>query len=171
MTEADFRAFYAETAPALWRYVAKATGDQSLADDIVQESYFRFLRAAPERLGPEERRRYLFRVATNRVRDHFRSRFHRTEAMPPDLAGEDGAAVVDASVLRDDVAGALDALAPRARELLWLAYVEGYSHRDVAAITGLREHSIRPLLYRARQAMAGLLARRGYGTQPTSIDP
>ena len=50
-------------------------------------------------------------------------------------------------------------LAPRERAMLWLAYVEGFSHREISAQTGLKEASIRPLLYRARQRLAVLLDR------------
>ncbi len=46
---------------------------------------------------------------------------------------------------------------PRERQLLWLAYAEGYSHREIAAVTGLAAASIRLLLFRARRKIAGFL--------------
>jgi RNA polymerase sigma-70 factor (ECF subfamily) len=46
---------------------------------------------------------------------------------------------------------------PRDRQLLWLAHAEGYSHKEIAEITGLRAGSVRLLLYRARRKMARLL--------------
>jgi len=46
---------------------------------------------------------------------------------------------------------------PRYRQLLWLAYAEGYSHREIAEITGLASASIRLLLFRARHKIARLL--------------
>jgi RNA polymerase sigma-70 factor (ECF subfamily) len=42
--------------------------------------------------------------------------------------------------------------------LLWLAYVEGMSHEEIAAATGLRVLSIKILLFRARRKAAHLLA-------------
>ena len=48
-------------------------------------------------------------------------------------------------------------LRPRERQLLWLAYAEGYSHREIAQITGLASASIRLLLFRARRKAARLL--------------
>ena len=41
--------------------------------------------------------------------------------------------------------------------MLWLAYAEGYSHREIAEITGLASASIRLLLFRARRKVARLL--------------
>ena len=48
MDEASFRAFYAQTARPLWAYLARASGDQTLAEDLLQETYYRFLRARPD---------------------------------------------------------------------------------------------------------------------------
>ena len=48
-------------------------------------------------------------------------------------------------------------LRPRDRQLLWLAHAEGYSHREIAEITGLGAASVRLLLFRARRKIAKLL--------------
>ncbi len=52
---------------------------------------------------------------------------------------------------------ALQSMRPRDRQLLWLAYAEGYSHREIADITGLAVASIRLLLFRARRKIARFL--------------
>jgi DNA-directed RNA polymerase specialized sigma24 family protein len=54
-------------------------------------------------------------------------------------------------------------LKPTERELLWLAYVEKFSHVEIAGILSLKTQSIRPLLSRARSALAGALRRGGFG--------
>lgn len=48
-------------------------------------------------------------------------------------------------------------LSPRQRSLLWLAYVEGLDHAELARALGLRQGSVKVLLHRARQRMQGIL--------------
>ena len=51
-------------------------------------------------------------------------------------------------------------LKPRERQLLWLAYVEGMTHSEIAKSTGLHSMSVRILLLRARRRAAELLRRK-----------
>jgi RNA polymerase sigma-70 factor (ECF subfamily) len=48
-------------------------------------------------------------------------------------------------------------LKPQERQLVWLAYVEGSDHREIAAALGVRERSVRVLLHRAKQKLARLI--------------
>lgn len=162
MDNDSFAAFYERSARPLWAYLARVSGDAALADDLLQESYIRFLSAdAPsiaEVDGEVAARRYLFRIATNLLRDHWRRpRPAAIEDVPEELfASPDESSQADTRVLLGPV---LLQLKPRERQLLWLAYAEGYSHREIAAITGLASASIRLLLFRARHRAAHLLAR------------
>ena len=49
--------------------------------------------------------------------------------------------------------------------LLWLAYVEGASHREIAASLGMGANSVRVVLYRARKRLAGILEGHGWGPE------
>jgi RNA polymerase sigma-70 factor (ECF subfamily) len=60
---------------------------------------------------------------------------------------------------RADLSRAMAHLTARERDLLWLAYAEGSSHREIADSLGLKSGSIRLLLFRARRRLAWLLQR------------
>jgi RNA polymerase sigma-70 factor (ECF subfamily) len=163
-----FGGFYERSARSLWAYLARVSADPALADDLMQESYVRFLCSAqPESLlaeGEVAARRYLFRIATNLLRDHWR----RPASTPIDELPEYLFAVTASSAQADSQAilgPALAQLRPRDRQLLWLAHAEGYSHREIAQVTGLGSASIRLLLFRARRKIAALL--RAQQAQPT----
>ncbi|HEV2422052.1 MAG TPA: RNA polymerase sigma factor [Candidatus Acidoferrales bacterium] len=159
MGEAEFRAFYEQTAPQLRGYLRRVTGDASLADDLLQESYLRMLRTPLAPTEEAHRKHYLFRVATNLLRDHFRASEHSfaplTENASPVSTDRDLS-------LERDFEKLLLELKPRERELLWLAYVEGYRHAEIAELINCRRASVRPMLFRARGRLAELLRARGW---------
>ncbi len=72
MDEEAFRALYDRTARALWAYLSRITGSPDLADDLLQETYYRFLRARVLYESDAHRRNSLFRIATNLARDGHR---------------------------------------------------------------------------------------------------
>jgi RNA polymerase sigma-70 factor (ECF subfamily) len=65
--------------------------------------------------------------------------------------------VAERAVRQTDLQRAMARLKPRERTLLWLAYAQGESHRDIAGMLGLKTGSIKLLLFRARRRLAGLL--------------
>ena len=151
-----FAGFYERSARPLWAYLARVSGDPTLADDLMQESFVRFLCAARPDDGEVAARRYLFRIATNLLRDHWRRpRQASIEEIPEEFfATVSTAAQSDSRIV---LGPALARLTLRDRQLLWLAYAEGYSHHEIAEVTGLASASIRLLLFRARRRIAVLL--------------
>jgi RNA polymerase sigma-70 factor, ECF subfamily len=161
MDEDAFRAFYERTARGLWAYLARVTGDRHLADDLLQETFYRFLRAGTTHESEAHRRNSLYRIATNLARDSRRRSLLR---LPPSVTGDeiervpssqDGGATEQIA----DVTHAMSQLKPRERAMLWLAYAEGASHREIAGALGLSPASLKPLLFRARRRLAELLGR------------
>ena len=169
MDEEAFRSFYEQTARPLWSYLARLTCDRRQADDLLQETYYRFLRSTATFESNEHRRRYLFRIATNLARDHRRRPDVRaimvsgddSERLVGAIAGAEGAAIES----RLDLTRAMGQLKPRERALLLLAYVQGWSHAEIAQSLGLRTASLKALLWRARRSLMAALTgpRRGDG--------
>src|SRR6476469_2246493 len=65
LDEDAFRGFYGRTAAMVWAYLSRATGDPNAADDLLQETFYRFLRAKTTFESEAHRRHYVFRIATN----------------------------------------------------------------------------------------------------------
>lgn len=160
MDESEFSRFYDATVHPLRGYLTRLSGNLALADDLAQEAYCRVLTAAAPPTDVDGRRRYLFRVATNLYRDHYRRA--RRDGGPLVEAHEPADRGVERRLhLRGDVGAVFHVLTARQRALLWLAYVEAMQHREIAEVLGLSRLSIRPLLFRARRRMARELRARG----------
>ena len=160
MENEAFAAFYSRSSRPLWAYLARSSSDPALADDLMQESYVRFLCAAgaPSLAadGEAAARLYLFRIGSNLLRDYWRRpRATSIEEVPEEFFAAHGhTAQTDTQILLEP---ALKQMKPRERQMLWLAHAEGYSHREIAQAMGLNTASIRLLLFRARRKIAGLL--------------
>jgi RNA polymerase sigma-70 factor (ECF subfamily) len=158
MDEDTFRAFYDRTARSVWLYLARVSGDRQLADDLVQETYYRFFRAAATYESESHRRNSLFRIATNIARDAERRGKHRRHVPLPDVEHDKELVTASDDIAgRTDLARAMAHLRPAQREMIWLAYALGSSHQEIAEALGLRTGSIKPLLFRARRKLAQLL--------------
>jgi RNA polymerase sigma-70 factor (ECF subfamily) len=159
MDEDAFRAFYDRTSGALWGYLSRISGDRQVADDLLQESYYRLLKATVAFESESHRRNYLYRIATNLVRDARRGPRPLFDAAVEmaGVAAPEGA--VDAEG-RADVRRAFGRLKPRERALLWLAYANGSSHHEIADVLGVKTASIKLLLFRARRKLAAALQRQ-----------
>jgi RNA polymerase sigma-70 factor (ECF subfamily) len=155
-----FRAFYDRTARQAWAYLYRATGDAALADDLLQESYYRLLRGRCVFESEDHRVHYLFRIAANLLADTHRRRPPEHVPLSDDTSREDAAPdAVRAVEERTDVARALATLAPRDRDMLWLAYADGASHAEIASHLGIARPSVKAMLFRARQRLAERLHR------------
>jgi len=154
MTEDEFRAFYERTSRPLWAYLSRIT-EAEVAEDLMQEAYYRFYRAGADYESESHRRNSLFRIATNLARDAHRRKhgmvsteIEETHAVTNDRRAES----------RTDLERGLAELSSKQREMLWLAYAYGSSHDEIAEIVGVAPGSVKGLLRRARVKLAGFLS-------------
>lgn len=150
--ETDFASFYAAHYRGVWAYLVRLGATQAVAADLAQDTFVRFLEARADNDGKS----YLYRIALNRFIDHVRSTrrevawdsmFEPTSDNAPD------------TIPRHIWAQ----LTLRQRQLLWLAYAEGFTHDEIATITGLAPDGIRVLLSRARARFQQLQEERSDG--------
>lgn len=151
MSELDFLRLYDANAASIHSYLLAVSGRRDIADDLLQETFCRLLLHSKSvaHLDALELRRYLFRIASNLLRDRWRSGETTPFADPPEPTTDP--ALVNSLNKSIDIHAMLQTLNPRERNLLWLAYVEGMDHAEIASATGLNRLSVRTLLFRARQ--------------------
>ena len=160
MDAAAFQSFYAKTAPGLRAYIRRASGNEALADDVLQETFLRFLRADRPALEDAPLKAYLYKIAMSLLVDHWRRvKRERRWSLRNFLGGEPAANPRNES----DAMRFFRRLKPQEQLLLWLAYVEGFEHREIASAMQVKENSVRVLLFRARKRLARTLEDAGLG--------
>ena len=149
MDEVAFHRFYGRTSRPLWSYILRLCGDAAMADDILQDAYCRFLRAKLRETEHKKLKSYLYRIATNLVTDQWRKgqreqRLAKDDRLVPDPPKDASIALNQ----KADFSRSFALLKPKKRALLWLAYVEGQDHRQIAASPRL--FRMRAIFFRAR---------------------
>jgi len=158
-TQAEFEAFYLRTSRMLHGYICRLSRDPATADEVLQEAYVRMLNHPPMDEGP--RKAYLYTTATNILRDRWRKMKREKEWW--ELSGGFSEQVHQNFSLPVDMAAVLDRLSAQERAVLWLAHVEELSHREIGAVLGVKEKSVRVMVFRAREKAKDLLEKAGLG--------
>lgn len=161
----SFKGFYKKHSRSLWFFIYKTCGDESMADDIFQESFYKYLRAEPVKLNEHQQKAYLFKIAYRLIIDQVRKikvqqdKFSEMET-DTDVGFEKSKEQEISTAL--DMEKTFKLLEPKERTLLWLAYAEGYSHEEIAAIIHSKEKSIKVKLFRVKKKFADILRQQGY---------
>ncbi|MYF61922.1 MAG: sigma-70 family RNA polymerase sigma factor [Gammaproteobacteria bacterium] len=159
-----FSTLFAEVYPALLRYAHRLTADPDVSEDVAQEAFVRLAERNVEG-SEQELRVWLFRVATNLIRDYERKAKRRRRLVLVNLLPSDqGPSSSERAERAERIRIVRDALAnldARGRELL-LMREEGFSHAEMARATGVATGSVGTLLARARRKFVGELRERGY---------
>lgn len=166
LEEHEFNSLYARTARPLAAYIRRMVPGDDTVSDVLQDSYMRLLRADLPPMEEKKLDAYLYRTASRLMRDRWRHRQvdrRWRERLPERDSGVDGprAAALD----MDRV---LSRLRPRDRALVWLAYVEGRSHAEIAEILGLKAASVKVILFRTRKKLAAILEAEGLAPEEAS---
>ena len=143
---------------ALYTTAHRLSGAADIAEDLVQETARKALKAAPALKDERGARAWLFRILINAVRDHFRRR-RLWEDLDPD-APELEARVDLESVTRatvHDVRDALNRLKPASRALVVLIDVEGFTLAEAAEMLRIPIGTAASRLARARAELRKLL--------------
>lgn len=155
----SFKIFYRKFSKPFWYFILKICGDASMADDLFQESFYRFFRAAPGAMDERQQKSYLYKTAVRLIIDQRK----RIQVETKYRNDSDGYTMIEnQNMLSMDMEKIFALLKPRERIMLWLAYVDGYSHIEIARITGNREKSIKVQLFRIRKKFADILRSHGY---------
>jgi|SRR5688572_12673992 RNA polymerase sigma-70 factor (ECF subfamily) len=138
----------------VFRMALAIVQDRGLAEEITQEVFLKVWRAFPAYDGRAAPSTWLYTIARNTCLSAARAQSHR-RTMSLDAAIEPSAAEVP---IRDlALAQCLARLPEPLRQIVTLFYYEDRSVKDVAAMLGLPEGTVKSHLHHARRALARML--------------
>jgi RNA polymerase sigma-70 factor (ECF subfamily) len=153
-----FESLYRSHAGAIYALCRRMVGDDGEARELVQDVFVRAWERLTTFRGHSSLATWLHRLATNVVLERLRSTKRdalRLIAGDEDVFGSHSTgARLDAGI---DLDAALLRLPGGARTVFVLHDVEGYSHDEIALMTGIAPGTARAQLWRARRALMKLL--------------
>lgn len=150
-----FRQFYNENREKLFGYLLRKSGNHSLAADLAQETFTRYL----ERYRNHELSiPLLFTIGRNRFYDYIRRQPKQValEGLSPKVANDQERLYI----VREESRRVLDAiqqLDEEDRDLLSLVVSSGLTYGEIAAIKCCSEVNIKVRVHRARQKLRQIL--------------
>ena len=150
--EQECERLFSRHAADVRRYARMVLRNGSDADDVVQQTFLKALRALRAGVRPERPRQWLIAIAHNECRMHFRRASRRPLEVDLEHAAET-VAFDEGSTSVEAVRAALEHLAPGQRAALVLRELEGRTYEEIAATLGLTSSAVETLLFRARRAL------------------
>jgi len=162
--------FYLRYFDRVYGYVRRLLREEHLAEDVTQEIFMHIHRSLPSYDPGRDLRPWVFTIATNKIRDHWRSRGHRDglrESAVEEGAGDSYAVsphrgpteILEANEVSDLVGRAIDGMPEIMRTTLVLRYFEGLSFAEIGRIVERNETAVRKRYSRALEELRKALGK------------
>lgn len=148
-------------------YLNGFVGDICIAEELTEETFVKLVLKRPRFLQRSAFKTWLYAIARNLAFDHLRRHSGKSNISLdncPELTADEEA--LERSYIRQEdkilLHRAMRKLKREYRQILWLIYFEGFTHKEAARIMRRSTHSAETLSYRARQALKRNLLEEGY---------
>jgi RNA polymerase sigma factor (sigma-70 family) len=170
---AAFRELFARYAPLLLRVMQRQLSRPEEARDLVQQTFLQLHRARNDFRQDAKVRPWLFTIALNLKREHFRQSGRRREG-PLELNGRsdpsEGPSGIERLEARRVLLPALQRLQPDQREVIILHWFEGLSFPEVAQVVGATLSAVKVRAHRGYAALRQLLEDSGDDERRAAAD-
>jgi RNA polymerase sigma-70 factor (ECF subfamily) len=162
--ENQFLEGYDAYSDALFRFAYFQVSDREVAKDIVQDVFMETWKCIADGGEIQNIRAYLYRVARNRIIDHYRK--HKTQSLDAMQENSQGNGVdfgdqrgMEADEMKTEASHMLrllDKVEQKYREPVLLRYMEGMGVKEVAEILGETESNTSVLIHRGIEKLKDL---------------
>lgn len=158
--ENSFSIIYNHRVDDLYSYGISLGFNKELCKDAIQDTFYKLYINREKLQHVENNTAYLFMTFKHRLID-----LNKIERRDLDLDSVNDSFTIQVTVLEDiidvenseivkkKVASLLNSLTANQREIVYLKYMVGLQHREIATVLNINEESARKLLYRAMEKM------------------
>ena len=148
-------------------YLNGYVGNIFVAEELAEDTFFRLMTKRPKFAGKSSFKSWLYAIGRHVAVDYVRRR-GRLRTVPLEdaeyaLREEQR---LEQTYLQEEqqrtVHRALSTLPADYRQVLWLTFFEGFSHKETAAVMHKSDRQITNLLYRAKQSLKSILEKEEF---------
>ena len=148
-------------------YLCSVTGNVHVAEDLTEDTFVRIITKKPRFTGKASFKTWLYTIGRNIAIDFLRKNSRRQEVSTEELLEirSDELLLEQAYIKEEEkieLHRAMKELTETYRQVLWLAYFEDLSNKEIAAVMKKSVHNIETLLYRARKSLREELEKEGF---------
>lgn len=164
-------AFFEHYFTRVYAYIRRLVREEHLAEDLTQDVFLHIQRSLPSYDPERPLSPWVYTIATNKVRDQWRSRRHQEDRHMQRIDQEEGgptlvadsiqpAAAMESTEIQDEVRAAVEELPEMLRTTFVLRFYDGLSFEEIGAMVDRNEAAVRKRYSRAlselREALEGL---------------
>lgn len=155
-----FEALFLRYAPVVYGMMLRHARNPALAEEFTQQTFFRVHRARHDFDTSRRLKPWLFTIAMNLVRGHWRkssSRRHSLTDADELPSAADTSAPLEARDRENALYDAIAQLPSSQREVIELHWLQELPHKEVAEVLGVSSGAVRVRAHRAYAALRELL--------------
>jgi len=149
----------------IYAYIYRKTGDRQAAEDLTSETFTKALaHIGKYRYTGQPFAAWLYRIASNLVTDHYRTRRPTAsldeglQMVAPGITPEEAALAVDN---KQAVIRAIQTLSPDQQDVVLMRFSGDMKLKDIADALGKTEGAVKALMFRALGSLKGKLTESG----------
>ncbi|HYE23242.1 MAG TPA: sigma-70 family RNA polymerase sigma factor [Candidatus Paceibacterota bacterium] len=158
--KADFLRTYDTYANDIYRFCSVKVTNRELAQDLTQEVFMRYWQTIREGEKMKNERAYLYTLARNLIIDWYRKKKESSLDVLTEQGidfGNDDHKKIERSAEMNEVLRVIDQLDEDSREALILRFVDGFTPKEIAAMSGESANAVSVRINRAIKKVQGLI--------------
>ena len=169
-----FEALVLKYQDRIYRLIQRLVSGADVVDDLAQEVFIRAYRSLGDFKGESSLYTWLYKIALNLCRNHYRTRGRRPVHEELDEAGGPGGLAAAEGTPEDEASRrefwehlrrGLEELPAEQREAVVFCDLEGMSYEEMADVLGVPIGTVRSRIFRGRRALQGRLGAFRGGIQ------